>query len=198
MLLLAFKFTQILVLAAFGLLISDHRARPESRPVMPRPCIVAMKSCYLVPIIAYGYVLWTMDSVRPLDFAALTLTIIGTSLIWRAKIDLGESHAWTGYFRSGTRLVRSGIYSWVRHPLYLGIGVVIAGSLLTILSHGSELVAGAVIVFVSGVLVFVTIAARREHLALAAEFGQQYRNYCNRVHSCLPLRRFQEQRRPPN
>ena len=191
MVLLAFKAVQILVLATFGLLISGHRVGPGMRPVMPSAWIIVMKLCYPVPLLTYGYVLWTMDSLSVFDAAALALTAVGTMLVARARIDLGDSHTWAGYSLPGTRLVTSGIYAWMRHPLYVGIVVAIAGSLLTIVPHGAPVLTGVEIFFVSAVLLFLVVAGYREHLTLARELGEEYGCYCNCVHSCLPLRRFE-------
>ena len=125
---------------------------------MPSGWIIAIKLCYPVPILTYGYILWTMDSLRALDAAALALTAAGTMLVARAKIDLGYSHTWAGYSRSGTRLVTYGIYAWMRHPLYVGIAVAIAGSLLTIVPHCVPALAALELFFVSAVLLFLVVA----------------------------------------
>lgn len=79
---------------------------------------------------------------------------------------------------AGHRLVTSGPYALVRHPMYLGI-------LLTGL--------GGILMYRTWTLVFIALTgmglvlrARREEQALAAEFGQAWQDYCRRVPAFFP------------
>jgi len=76
------------------------------------------------------------------------------------------------------QLVKSGPYAIIRHPMYTGIIVAAAGSLL--------------IYFTWTTLLFtcyapmILLRARSEEKALAVEFGEQWREYYRRVPALLP------------
>lgn len=93
----------------------------------------------------------------------------------------GEYFVSTGFgaqLFSGHKLVTTGPYAAIRHPMYSGLILSALGSLL--------------IYFTGTTLLFVifspllTVRARREEAALAAEFGEQWQDYCRRVPAFLP------------
>jgi protein-S-isoprenylcysteine O-methyltransferase Ste14 len=75
-------------------------------------------------------------------------------------------------------LVRRGPYASIRHPMYLGLVAAALGSLL--LYHTCTSLAYALFA------PFVLLRARREELALAAEFGEQWQEYCREVPAFFP------------
>jgi hypothetical protein len=79
---------------------------------------------------------------------------------------------------SDHELVTTGPYAIVRHPMYLGLLAAAAGSLL-IYQTWTTL---AYALFAP----FVLRRGAREEQALAAEFGEQWREYCRRVPSLFP------------
>jgi protein-S-isoprenylcysteine O-methyltransferase Ste14 len=75
-------------------------------------------------------------------------------------------------------LVTHGPFALVRHPMYLGIILASLGGLL---------------IYRTWTLLFTTVGflglalrARREEQALAAEFGEQWEEYCRRVPGWIP------------
>jgi len=76
------------------------------------------------------------------------------------------------------QLVTRGPFALVRHPMYLGLISAALGSLLLYQTW----TALAYALFAP----FVLLRARREELALAAEFGEQWREYCRRVPAFFP------------
>ena len=76
------------------------------------------------------------------------------------------------------QLVTSGPFAIVRHPMYSGLILAALGALLIYPTWTT--------------LLFVcfapmrTVRARREEAALAAEFGEKWREYCQRVPAFLP------------
>jgi protein-S-isoprenylcysteine O-methyltransferase Ste14 len=81
-------------------------------------------------------------------------------------------------------LITGGPYAIVRHPMYSGIMLAALGSLLIYATWTTLL-----FVLFSPLLTF---RARREEIALAAGFGEQWREYCRRVPAFLP--RFRRNR----
>jgi protein-S-isoprenylcysteine O-methyltransferase Ste14 len=77
------------------------------------------------------------------------------------------------------QLVTSGPFSIVRHPMYLGGTLAELGALLIYRTWATLLIA----------LLnppALAMRARREEQALAAEFGQEWVDYCRRVPACFP------------
>lgn len=76
------------------------------------------------------------------------------------------------------QLVTSGPFAIVRHPMYTGIFLAALGSLLIYPTWTTLL-----FVFFAPL---TSVRARREERALAIEFGEQWREYCNRVPAFFP------------
>lgn len=96
--------------------------------------------------------------------AALTFT--GMALAFWARFHLGRNWGLPATMRVGHELVTSGPYAYVRHPIYVGMGVALAGTALAI---------GSVLVVIVAVLVIVRFlgAARQENALLVRQFGEQ-------------------------
>lgn len=76
-----------------------------------------------------------MDYLSYLDFLALVLTFLGTVIVVKSKLDLGICHTWAGYCKQPSELEVSGIYAYIRHPLYTGIHLFSVDELLTLALH---------------------------------------------------------------
>lgn len=79
-----------------------------------------------------------------------------------------------------TQLVTSGIYRWIRHPMYLSLLLVAWGVYLKRL-HG----AGLALAVATTALLYVT--ARREEAEDVAYFGDTYRSYMRGTRRFIPL-----------
>jgi len=79
---------------------------------------------------------------------------------------------------AGHKLVTSGPFAIVRHPMYTGIFLAALGSLLIYSTWTTLLFALFAPMF--------SIRARREERALAIEFGEKWKEYCQRVPPFVP------------
>jgi protein-S-isoprenylcysteine O-methyltransferase Ste14 len=77
-------------------------------------------------------------------------------------------------------LVTTGLYAYVRHPLYFGIVLMLLGALL-FLPHWPMLV------FVGVTFVYLPIGVHLEEQKLISEFGDTYRHYQSRVKMLVPF-----------
>ena len=96
----------------------------------------------------------------------------GTVLVASARRDIGRSYTWTGYHLEHPLLVTRGVYARVRHPIYQGIWLFMAGGTLTVfgrVSLAAHVVAGLALVYIGA---FLTVAASRETRYLAAVIGE--------------------------
>lgn len=187
----AYKIFQIFVLALFAVSISDLRKKPGMTPLIDRRLVLALKLFYLVPTLAYAYILITAQEFLPaIDLVALIFNLLGVGLTILAKLHLGNSHTWTGYCSNCTNMITRGIYAWIRHPLYTGIGVFIIGVVTISIAHGTFIWAGVVSIGAIYILIMLTASARRETIFLTEKFGPEFVEYRRQVHACFPLRKY--------
>ena len=106
----------------------------------------------------------------------------GLALVLWGRLALGKmyfvSTSFGAQLYADHRLVTRGPFAIVRHPMYIGLVVAALGSLF--LYHTWTALAYAIFA------PFVLLRARREELALAAEFGQEWIDYCRRVPAFVP------------
>lgn len=98
------------------------------------------------------------------------LVIAGMIVRQRALRDLGTSYGHEIILRPNHKLVTHGVYSWIRHPLYVALAVELFG--MTLISH-------AIWIFTSWIIL-VFILARRikmEDQTLKGSFGDKGKNY---------------------
>jgi len=104
-----------------------------------------------------------------------------TFLLW-ARLTLGKmyfvSTSFGAQLYADHKLVTRGPFAILRHPMYLGLIAAALGSLLLYQTW----TALAYAVFAP----FVLFRARREEQALAAEFGEEWQDYCRRVPAFFP------------
>ncbi len=110
------------------------------------------------------------------------ILIGGLCLYTWGMISLGNMYAGStslgAQLFAGHRLVTSGPFRYVRHPMYLGIMIAPFGGLL--LFHNWTML------LVSLGFLFLPRRARREEQALAAEFGEEWQAYASQVPAFLP------------
>jgi len=120
------------------------------------------------------------------DFGTYILalvTVLGISFTWWARIHLGRFWSNAITHKEDHRIIDTGPYGMVRHPIYTGL---IIGILATGLAVGTwTAILGAL---------FVSFGewqkARMEEGFLSAELGQEaYRNYSRRVPMIVPFLR---------
>jgi protein-S-isoprenylcysteine O-methyltransferase len=106
----------------------------------------------------------------------------GISLVLWGRLALGKNYfVSTGFgaqLFAGQQLVTTGPFAIVRHPMYIGLILAAFGGLLIYVTW-------TMLVFAC-LAPLVLIRAWREEQALAAEFGEQWKEYCKRVPAFLP------------
>jgi protein-S-isoprenylcysteine O-methyltransferase Ste14 len=147
---------------------------------------------YLLIGMAYfgtWFVLW-----RPLPLAlSLSARIVALTLgallyfpslalyLW-ARLTLGEmynvSTSFGAQLYSEHRLITRGPYSFVRHPMYLGVLAAALGGLLIYRTWTA--------LFVIATFLSLFRRAQREERVLAAEFDEQWQEYCQQVPGWIP------------
>jgi protein-S-isoprenylcysteine O-methyltransferase Ste14 len=165
-----------------GLFLNKHAARRTS---------LLSRFLLLAPI-AIGYVLvashvaregWLNQRLWPQTLATqaagVALTALGCGFAIWARVALGSN--WSGWpsVKGGHELIVRGPYKLVRHPIYSGLLLALAGSALAVDRGGGLL---------GWVLVFATYAVkiRQEEQLMMQTFPETYPAYRRRVKALIP------------
>jgi len=109
------------------------------------------------------------------------LVVIGVGIAFLAKQQLGDEWVYASAYiqQKAKRLITTGAYSIVRHPIYTGI-------LVSYL--GAELLAGSWIwISMLFFLIPFYVQARKEEKLLLQHFGQKYKKYQSQTKMLIPF-----------
>jgi protein-S-isoprenylcysteine O-methyltransferase Ste14 len=153
-----------------------------------------LRSALFYSFATAGFLVFSIYLWRPLPLnlpAGVRLAVLitgsliyfpGTAFVLWGRLALGNmyfvSTSLGAQLYTDHRLVTNGPFAIVRHPMYIGLIAAAVGSLLIYQTWTTF----AYAVFAS----FVLRRARREESALAAEFGEAWQKYCQRVPAFLP------------
>lgn len=110
-----------------------------------------------------------------------SLVLVGLVIAFRARADLGVNwaNAYEYQVKRNHELVTSGIYAYIRHPIYTGIGLFLLGGQLVSLSY--------LVVFLLPFLAVGYIQAKKEEELLTKHFGKKYTDYMKTSKMFLPF-----------
>lgn len=157
--------------------------RSEDPPGLARALRMAGGAYYaslLLWIVHPPLVGWAQVALPPeLRWLGAVLSAAGVGLgVW-SLVHLGRNVTPTSAVRSDARLVVTGPYRRVRHPLY-------TSALLSI--PGFSLLSANLLVLAAGVATFAVLVRRtdREEAKLLSAFGEEYTAYAERTGRFLP------------
>jgi protein-S-isoprenylcysteine O-methyltransferase Ste14 len=107
------------------------------------------------------------------------MTLAGASLMVWARVHLGANWSDKVQIKEGHQLVRSGPYAILRHPIYTGVLLAVAGTALA-LGEWRGVLAFCIL------LVNYVIKARKEERILAARFGEDFRRHQRQTGFLVP------------
>jgi protein-S-isoprenylcysteine O-methyltransferase Ste14 len=182
-----------MLLALFGVLIAfaafgfDIRKKVGMTPFVNPLYIVLMKLSCVVLVLLYVWSLFGIDTVSAIEWIVLFLTAVGAALVIIAKLQLRDSFSWTGHFLDDTQLITSGVYGYVRNPLYTGVFIFELGAFTNFLVNGVAksnapflFTALGLAALLYAVCFNVTMAVR-EAEKLQQQFGDAYTKYMHRT-----------------
>lgn len=119
---------------------------------------------------------------------AWPIVAIGLAIsFWCAMEFAVRGHGTPAPFDPPRRLVVSGLYRWVRNPMYVGLGLMLIGETLLIPQIWREMAALIVMLWAAVTLLVVYF----EEPALRRLFGRDFEEYCRNVPRWIPrLRPF--------
>jgi len=178
------------IIAMFkSLLRPTGREEGGARFALRAPVLLVATLLFVVA----GALTWRPLPVEPSPWLRVALLAVGAPILlgglalylW-GMLGLGQMFGPSSGFgvrlHAEHRLISTGPYAYVRHPMYLGVIAAAIGSLLLYRTWAA--LAFAIIMF--GTMV----RARREERVLAQEFGPQWEAYASQVPAWLPrLRR---------
>jgi protein-S-isoprenylcysteine O-methyltransferase Ste14 len=144
---------------------------------------------HIVPLLA-GFALIFQDPAHHLiygrwhhnvtaAYAADALTAAGLLFSVWGRVHLGRYWSGTITLKEGHRLIRTGPYRFVRHPLYTGFITAVLGSALA--AGTGDAAVGFVLILIAYV-----IKMRREEALLTKEFGDEYLRFKQEVRALVP------------
>lgn len=166
------------------LLAAMWASRPAARPLRSAERFYWLLTVAGAALLIFNFrngrleMVWTEPGWA--DWMLFVLAALGLGFTWWARLHLGT--LWSGRVtrKAGHRIVDTGPYGLVRHPIYTGIILaVIATALLRPEPVG---LAGVVLLIVSFV-----IKARLEERFLSEELGPDYAAYRRRVPMLVPF-----------
>jgi protein-S-isoprenylcysteine O-methyltransferase Ste14 len=116
----------------------------------------------------------------PLALAGLGLAICGIGLSIWARLILGEN--WSGFpsIKQNHRLIVTGPYRLVRHPIYSGLLIALLGSAL---QYG--LIRSFLALFTCAIGLYLKVSAEEEFMV--QRFGEAYLRYRRNVNALVPF-----------
>jgi protein-S-isoprenylcysteine O-methyltransferase Ste14 len=122
-----------------------------------------------------AYVLTVLLTFDVRLLLGLTLMALGLVLVVAANLAFRKAGTHAEPWKPSTAIVTTGVFAWLRNPMYVGGTVALIG--LAILLASDWLVVTTIVM----TLVIHLGVVRREERYLAAKFGDAYRDYCARV-----------------
>jgi protein-S-isoprenylcysteine O-methyltransferase Ste14 len=108
------------------------------------------------------------------------LAVAGAALVLRSRTELGPAWSFVPKADQGTGLVTTGPYRLVRHPIYLGLALLVMGQAV---AFGSW---PALVIVLSGIVPTFAWRAHAEEKLLRHTFGERYAVYQERTKMIIP------------
>jgi protein-S-isoprenylcysteine O-methyltransferase Ste14 len=109
----------------------------------------------------------------------VALTVLGVAFAIWARWHLGQNWSATVTLKEGHELIRSGPYGRIRHPIYTGMLLALAGTALAVGEYRGLLGLGTAIVC-------FTAKARKEERYLVTEFGEKFKEHIRQTGMFFP------------
>lgn len=138
---------------------------------------------FLLPLVYVFTPLLSFADYRPplwLGLAGVVVLMAANWLFWKSHRDLGGNWSPTLEIRESHRLITTGIYQRIRHPMYLSIWLLVMAQALLLPNY----VAGFTGLVPFALLYFLRIG--REEQMMKDEFGEQYEQYMQKSGRLLP------------
>lgn len=161
-----FILVQLINLAIFTAFILARKERADAVPLIDIRAIKLLRLTYPLPILAFAWSLFLVTNVTPLDWVCLLIAVTGTVLVVKGKLDLGTHHTWAGYYLPHAERIKSGIFSWIAHPMYAGIIMVILSCSAVYMTRLPWSISALALICCAYTSLFLIVVALREEKLL--------------------------------
>lgn len=128
-----------------------------------------------------GLQFWQFEQSLAIQLLGFILASLGVWVSFAARKELGANwtHASESQIKNRHALVKTGIYAYIRHPIYLG---------LILCFVGGEIVAGSYVfvLFLVALSVLSYAQALAEEKILTGHFGTEYTDYMRSTKMLIP------------
>jgi protein-S-isoprenylcysteine O-methyltransferase Ste14 len=166
----------LVVLAAWALVVVDNIVHVLRGATRERDVARWSIGTVLVVVVAIAGIALERRSggpiLKPWPMLGAVFAIQGALVHLSARRAFGA--AWSSRIGGAAEIIERGPYGVMRHPLYVGIGLLAIGS---IVAHPSR----PVLIGGLSLLAGLALKIAREERALAAAFGPRWDDYCRRV-----------------
>ena len=163
----------------------SNRIRTDKKETLEKTLLgLVFLGMMIVPLIyIFSNVLSFADYTLPVSLHMLGLLLIIPTLwlFYRSHKDLGTNWSVSLEIREGHHVVDTGVYRYVRHPMYTAIWLWCAVQALLLNNY----IAGLSGLFCFGLLYFLRV--KKEERMMLQEFGQEYEYYMKRTKRIIPF-----------
>jgi protein-S-isoprenylcysteine O-methyltransferase Ste14 len=131
-------------------------------------------------LVMLNYKVWFVNPFSPYQLISWILLILSLYVVITGYLLLKRKGKPDANFENTSQLVKSGIYGYIRHPLYLS--VFLLGTGVVMKNPGpAQIILGVIN------LVAVYVTARIEEKEMIAKFGDDYRSYMKETKMFIPF-----------
>jgi protein-S-isoprenylcysteine O-methyltransferase Ste14 len=109
----------------------------------------------------------------------VAITAVGVAFAIWARWHLGQNWSATVTLKEGHELIRSGPYGRIRHPIYTGMLLALAGTALALGEYRG-------VIGLAMAIVCFTAKARKEERYLVTEFGEKFKEHIRQTGMFFP------------
>jgi len=166
-----------------GMVIPERQDQKEKRVARQTVFLAAVELLGAALLVLFGYAdrrgLAVLPGLAWLRLLGLALAVLGGGIMVGSVLNLGRQYSPEVTIQPEHYLVTTGLYGVIRHPRYLGLLVLLAGSALVYRSW---------IGLAADLLLLVALLWRisDEEKLLHREFGAEWEAYCRRTRRLLP------------
>jgi protein-S-isoprenylcysteine O-methyltransferase Ste14 len=148
-----------------------------ARVIAPPPLIAlgAVLAGLALDWLAPAYILSLLLSLETRLPIGLLLIVCGCLLAYGGFRSFGRAGTEVNPYRPSTMLATTGVYAYVRNPMYVGLGLIVGGIGIALASDWT------LVMLVAAALIIHFGVVKREERYLTAKFGTAYEQYCRAV-----------------
>jgi protein-S-isoprenylcysteine O-methyltransferase Ste14 len=180
----AFLISEILI----NVRLRGDRTRPSaSKGRISNAVIMTVGLSSIVLATAIGFlakfrnILWLFRPNYTISSLGLVLILIGVIIRWSAIRELKKFFTVDVKILKDHKLIRTGLFKYIRHPSYLGLLISVLGLGITMVNWLS-----ALILLVPHAIIIV-LRINEEEKALEGRFGREYKAYRLQTKRLVPL-----------